>query len=282
MQMQIKPERTDFERWISCVPHDGDLIFLSDKTSTVLPTCRSRILARDQVKAMGTSMWTLNFRSWYGYALNRADHCIWFSKNELAELDESTRRELADEQIRLGVPSIADGRWITSEAWSRLSLDEKIDTMRLWAEQNEIEEYGSIDFDELPVEVKAELVRIDCDRLLNRFASISGPNCFATVAAALATVDRDVVRNCWMHWPEFEQHLRQHGLEPISSLVPQVGDVLVIESSGNPIHAGYFLGTGLYFEKPGQDFYEPYRVEMFHDWQKSWPETTLSVWRKKL
>lgn len=37
---------------------------------------------------------------------------------------------------------------------------------------------------------------------------------------------------------------------------------------------------GLYFEKPGQDFYEPYRIEYFKRWQIEWPNTRLKIYRK--
>jgi len=57
-------------------------------------------------------------------------------------------------------------------------------------------------------------------------------------------------------------------------------DVLVFMRGSKAMHVAFFLGENLYFEKPGQDFYEPYRIERFDRWKLEWPKTTLSIWRR--
>lgn len=279
--MKIKATQAEFEKWIACVPHDGDLIFLSKEKAYLLKNESFKFLTQEQVKQQGISIWSLNYRSWYGYALNRADYCIWLTKGILEGLNERVRNQLTEEQALLNVPTLINEVWITSSAWTQLSKEEKIYTMQLWATQNEIQEYDSIDFKDLPEIAQSELLRIGYDKILNRFANFSGPNCFAASAGALVKKNWQIIIEQWMHWPVLEQHLHEQGFEKSSITSPQAGDVLIFSRNEIPIHSGYYLGGGFYFEKPGQDFYEPYRVEAFRDWQSSWPESTLSVWRKK-
>ncbi len=203
--MQIKPKLANFENWIACVPDDADLIFLSTEKFDLLMDYPFKALTRDQVMAQGQLIWTLNFRSWYGYALNYADHCVCLPKGAIESFGQKLRTELADEQRKLKVPTLIENRWITSYAWSHLSNAEKINTLQLWFVQNEVQIHQSFDLPDLPEDVKTELTRIDCDQLLNRFSNFSGPNCFAATAGALAK-DKDICSQ-WMHWPEFEKHL---------------------------------------------------------------------------
>ncbi len=168
------------------------------------------------------------------------------------------------------------GRWITSWVWSRLSEQEKIDVLQRWFIQNEVSIYNSVEFLRLPIGVRSELSRIGYDKLLNRFQNVSGPNCFAAVAGALENSDDF---NNWTHWPELEKCLRSKDFKVVSG-DPKTRDVLIFEKNEVPVHAAYYLGSGLYFEKPGQDFYEPYRVEKLDEWSAAWPGSKLTVWRR--
>jgi hypothetical protein len=129
--------------------------------------------------------------------------------------------------------------------------------------------------------VQGVLQRSGFKKLLNRYALTSGPNCLAC-AAAMATGGKYAleIANQWMHGPPFLSHLKTIGLKKTSNTNPRVGDVLVFSRSTEIVHAGYYLGEGIYFEKPGQDFYEPYRIEKFNSWKRHWPDSTLSIWHR--
>ncbi len=275
--MKIQPTRDDFKKWIAVVPTTHDLVFLSKPTADPIANSSCEVLTREQVKSQGLEIWTLNLRSWYGYALNSAAYCASFSTGAIERLDHALKKEIFEEQIRFNIPTIHDGQWITSQIWSNLPEEEKINVLQRWFIQNEILIYDSIEFLNLPIAVQSELERIGYGRLLNQFPSISGPNCFAAVAGALE-VGRDVFMQ-WMHWPELEQHPRSHGFETVVG-DPKTKDVLIFEKDQTPIHAAYYLGSGLYFEKPGQDFYEPYRVAKLDEWLTAWPDSKLTLWRK--
>lgn len=275
--MKIKPVSDNYRQWIACVPEDGDLIFLSKKKFDLFANQPFKILTREQVKNQGLSIWTLNLRSWYGYALNSAEHCVSLPKGAIESFDENLKSELFDEQHQFNLSTILEGRWITSCVWSRFSEDEKISVLQSWFIKNEVSVYESIEFSELPIDARSELSRIGYDRLINRFQNISGPNCFAAVAGALEG-NADISGE-WMHWPELERRLHSKSFQPVQG-DPRIGDVLIFEKNETPIHAGYCLGKKLYFEKPGQDFYEPYRIAKLDEWSAAWPDSQLHMWRK--
>lgn len=276
--MRIKPSHADFEKWIDCVPLDGDLIFLSEANSHLLADQPFERFTRHQSLTKGKLIWTLNARSWYGYTLSQADYCVWLPKGAVESFDQNLRSRLEEEQRNLKVPTVIKKRWITSWQWGQISREEKIQTLQLWFIQNEVDIYESLDFSDLSEAIRLKLVRAGFDKLLNRYASFSGPNCFATAAAGI-TGNKEIF-NQWMHWPELESILNLNNFGVIASDGPLAGDILVFNRNETPIHAAYCLGEDSYFEKPGQDFYEPYRIAILKDWKTAWPNSKLRIYRK--
>lgn len=279
--MKLKANRNEFEKWISCVPQDGDLIFLKIMDHSILKNHSFEILSKEQIRTTHLNIWSLNNRSWYGYALSNSDYCLWLPSGELEGLSLSIKNFLMNEQIQIKVPTIIQNRWITSFIWNQMSLDEKIQIFDLWAIHNEIPEYDSVNINDLPTGPKYELERVTYNNILNQYSSFSGPNCFSTTASAIVNKNNVTIRHQWMHWPKLENYLIENDFIIINSLLPKVGDVLIFSRDNNPIHSSFYLGDGFYFEKTGQDFYEPYRIALFENWQKEWPETKLILWRRK-
>lgn len=275
--MQIKPSQIDFENWIAIVPTDEDLVFLTREKIDLFRNLPFEPLTREQVKSQGLKVWTLNKRSWYGYALDSADYCVVLPKGAIESFDKDLKNELADEQRKLYVPTVTQERWMTTHVWSQLDRSEKINTLQAWLVKNEVRTYDSIELQNLPHDAGSELSRIRYDGLLNGFSAFSGPNCFAAVAGAIENNKNTYLQ--WLHWPELERLLLFRGFG-ITQDDPKTGDVLIFHKDETQIHASYFLGNGLYFEKPGQDFYEPYRIANFTSWQASWPEAKISICRK--
>jgi hypothetical protein len=57
--------------------------------------------------------------------------------------------------------------------------------------------------------------------------------------------------------------------------------VLLFVGDDEVVHGAYYLGDGLCFEKSGQDFYEPYRIQKIHRLSAEWPNADLKIWRQK-
>lgn len=276
--MKVQPTREDLANWSRCVP-DGDLLFFGERAKKLSDRLPYPSVPRAQTKKIGIDgPWTLNARSWYGYALNQADHSVWIPAGMVEQLPESLMHELRAEQIRLNVPTVFDDRWLTARAWSEISAEGRMEVMLDWMIRNEVHTYESFAFEDLAEEAKTHLVNTGLRDKLNAFATSSGPNCFAAAAACVHEDKRKAL--CWMHYPEFEQTAVGLGFKAPVNARPEATDILTFTRRGEPVHAAFYLGHGIYFEKAGQDFYEPYRLERFEAWPVSWPDCELQVWRR--
>lgn len=293
--IDLLPRSSDFYGWQRNIYDDGDLLFVTKKGLNALKPLKAVTFNSKEVRSQGHSIWSLNRRSWYGYALHRADYCAWVPPGIVESLSNSTQHALAEEQIHLGVPtlfqtslvpkglqkkliSVNDHSWLTSGCWNELSARERNAALRAWFVQNEIQIQSTHSFQKLPISVRNHLKKIECHLLLNTFADSSGPNCFAAVAGAISDAFECKIYKQWLHWPTFERFLKEHRFVLRRNTEPQTGDVLLFFEGRKAIHAAYYLGYGFYFEKSGQDFYEPYRVVDFCRWDVEWPRTKLQIW----
>lgn len=292
--MKVIPKQSDFSKWARLVPLDGDLVFLNGHDRELFSKIPVPMLT--EVEARNQGLWTLSARSWYGYSLNKATHCAWLPKGMIECLEPKIQKVLADTQIQIGVPTLISSKilpkkiskkflkigrhcWITSYIWSYLSKADQTTLMQAWFIQNEIHIYSSLSLSELSPTARSWLRSIGFEKLLNRYVGISGPNCLAAVAGAAASTMHQEVSRQWLHSEPFENYLQARSYKKVTDL-PQAGDLLVFRKKDQITHASFYLGDGLYFEKSGQDFYEPYRIERLTNWQKEWPGAELAIFRK--
>jgi len=292
--IKIKPQKKDFAAWTECVSEDCDLLFIAEKDLGLLPK-GVKALPAGKAKKNG-KLWTLNNRSWYGYSINRRSHCASIKAGFLEKLPVIELAALGKMQIEAKVPSlirssllptriakaaplVGGHAWITAGVWRRLKKAEKIATMKAWFAQNELIHQPSIPIAKLPASVRTLIQKNKLDKILHSFRSTSGGNCFAT-AAAFATGNHKLLDQ-WMLWTPLKKHLSKSGYRMISFRErPKAEDILIFQTKGNPVHAAIYLGEGVWFEKPGQDFYEPYRLVELRKWKKEWPGAKLTVFRK--
>ncbi len=296
--MKIRADEKDYRRWLACVPRDSDLVFLNGRAKEIsLPV---PLLTVDEVKGRNFELWSLNNRSWYGYALNRAAYCASMPKGAIEALDEKTLKHLATMQIQMDVrtvlptaklsksvrskvPSFSSHGWVTSHAWSLMSESERLECFGVWYSHSDIRYYETVEFDDLASPAQNELKRTGFVGRLNRFASTSGANCFATAAACISkrtgAAQVAPVADEWLHFSALERHLASAGYGAVKARMPVARDVLVFSQKGKATHAAYVLTPDLYFEKPGQDFYEPYRIAKFANASREWPKSTVTVYR---
>ncbi|WP_157684720.1 hypothetical protein [Bdellovibrio bacteriovorus] len=296
--MKIHASKSDLKKWIKCVPTEGDLFFFDDACLKKIKKNSVTILSPAKAKDPAMQIWDLNSRSWYGYSLNNSKACAWMPPGMMATLEKSLLNEIIKCQIRMGVPSFIKttllpksvqkllpqfGKysWANAEDWAKLSTPQKATVLHGWFVQNEIVSYKSYNFRSLPIEAKNEIRRLNIKHLLNSFESSSGPNCMGLVAGAISSKeDRVSLIKTWLHEKPFLNTLRQEKFSPIKDLHPQARDVLVFKAQNKVVHAAYCIDAEFYIEKPGQDFYEPYRISKFKKWNTEWPETTLTIWRR--
>jgi hypothetical protein len=292
--MTIIPKELDLIRWTRSVPTDGDLLFFDAASRKIdLPV---PVITPDEVRSRAVELWNLNDRSWYGYAISDSDFCAWFPRGLLEKQDEGLRSKLEKIQIRMGVPTIIKRRllsaslrrhfpasslncWMTSQTWRSLDKKEKVDGLRAWFLQNEIAQYESVRIADLSSSAAATLRKIKMRSLANGFSHSSGPNCFAAVAGCIADTDNLEIAKQWLHWPALERWLKTLQYKMVRNGQPTGGDALIFVRNGIPVHGAYALDEELYFEKPGQDFYEPYRIASFKSWKTEWPKSKLIIYR---
>jgi hypothetical protein len=171
--------------------------------------------------------------------------------------------------------------WLTAGAWNGLSINERIHALKGWCAQSGVSafKFTSLPMSRLPREIRVELKRLKYSELLNTYASVSGPNCFAAAAGAVA--QQKALSQLWLHWKPLAAFLQRHGYERTKHKQPQPTDVLVFSNTKEVRHASYYLGAGLFFEKPSQDFYSPYRIAYFRDWKRENRGQTLTIWRRE-
>lgn len=295
--MKIVPSQTELKKWSLTFPKRGDLVFLDSESKKRLSSFPFPILTVDEVRDQNIELWTLNDRSWYGYSLNKADYCTWLPAGALEKSEGSIQQILAKVQIKLGVPTLLKSNlltsqlnskllvcgkhyWLSSAAWKKLSSLEKIEVIRAWFKQNEIFTYKSVSYKELPQTSSKEIRKLGLKQVLNHYPSQSGPNCLAATAGAISSNFKKDIANQWMIVEPFLRYLKEKGFSETKVSQPLLGDVLLFYRKKQLVHSAYCIGDGFYFEKPGQDFYEPYRIEFFNNWKKEWPQCRLSIWRR--
>jgi hypothetical protein len=296
--MQIRPRKFDYDRWQKTFDASGDLLFSDKDTLDLLKSTGAMTLTKNEVKAQAGKVWSLNHRSWYRYALENSDFCAWVPPKTIEKLPAKLLKKIASEQIRIGVPTLLQKEflsievgskllevenrfWLTSAGWQGLSKAERGKVTRAWFAQAKIDIRSSAKLDDLTALAKQSLDKTQCSLLLNIFSDSSGPNCFALVAEAISPNKTPRLHRLWLHWPSIARFLKEMGFCPVESNAPEAEDVLVYIRNGEPIHGAYYLGDGIYFEKAGQDFYEPYRVERLSNCREEWPSCQMQIWRKE-
>jgi hypothetical protein len=296
--MKIRPIAKDFAAWAAQVPVDGDLLFFAKRDLALAKSLCLPLLRPEAVH--NSRIWSLAHRSWYGYALSRCEVLVWLPRARLEKLAPEALARIAKAQKQLGVPTLIAKSllpatyskkllsldpthlWVSAQAWKFLTKAERLRVMRAWFVQNEIQISEGPSLSQLPKAARAEMKRIGHVKNLNRFVKKSGPNCLATAISALShRSSRKKMKNfakLWMGREEFWKQVKKFGYVASEKTRADAGDLMVISKDGLVVHAAYCLGQGHFFEKPGQDFYEPYRILKSPDWNREWPKCRHEIW----
>ena len=265
--MKIRPSAQNFSQWLHCVPAHGDLLFLDDLADQWdLPV---PVLTVREVNDRAAELWSLNMRSWYRYSLSRVQFVAWLPVGTFERLSRKTRVRVLKKHRQLGLKSM------TSQSWTTLSREEKLRYLQKWYRT-----FGDGKYEKFPVKKISQpawktLREIGLAKLVASFPNHSGPNCFALV---LACVSQDAsLADQWLHWPSLERFLTQNSYR-CTAATPSAGDVLVFFQKEAVVHAAFAISPDYYFEKPGQDFYEPYRVVRWKDRLLDWPKTQVRIY----
>lgn len=174
------------------------------------------------------------------------------------ELKESTIKANEDEVIV-----------VVASLWRELSFEVKEHLMKKYAQLWD-EWMGEEMPEELPVVMK---------KYANNFPGEGGSNCLS--ATLFAVSRQEWMIHEWVHPQTFTEMLRRtHQLVETQELV--AGDVVVwVTEEGQVQHASYHIGNGLFFNKNGQTFFNPWKIIGFSELQTEWERHSLNVYRRK-
>jgi hypothetical protein len=284
--MILLPQKKEFKKWFDIVPVGGDIVFFKTKAEAEpFKEIGVPLYSKDEAVEQGPDLFELNVRSWYGYSLSNSAFCAKLPQGHIEALDKNLYKKLLAAQVKIKVPTILKSdrgnkiTWVTSHSWAQSDSDEKHSRMECYYLQHpRVEKYKTVPFSELPAGSKKVLRELNLKHLVNTFTHRSGPNCFAAVAHAVSS-SKSAVSDVWLHWPPLSRFLTQEQYKQVNA-TPEAGDVLIFAQRDQPVHGCIYLGHGLVFEKPGQDFYEPYVISKLKKSQKDWSNSALQVWRR--
>ena len=277
---KISPDLEILRAWSSLPPLRGDLVFCASAgTERELVALGFPVFSPEELRVQALDLWSLNYRSWYTYALKRARSCAFLAAGELDELPTKLRANLLKEQVKVGSGAVLGGRWMSAAHWAGLSDSERVEHLRKWHRRNDAAGgYPVYRPAVLSAEARASLENSGLFYLLNRYAPRSGPNCFAA-ALEWASGGRRGWQQLWLHPEPFLRGLQAEGFKTTRGLA-RAGDVLVVRKQRKPVHAAVLVDSEWIFEKPGQDFYEPYRLLPRKDFARDWPGARVEAYRR--
>lgn len=112
--------------------------------------------------------------------------------------------------------------------------------------------------------------------LANRYSAMHGSNCLSAVLFAIS--GQAWIAGEWVHPQTFQRTLHQYGYAPCAKEADS-GDVVIWSNAEGIVqHASYCLGKGLFFNKNGQTFFNPWKVIDQHGLYSEWKPYSRTVY----
>lgn len=278
MKISIPPQQLAV--WIQTFVPELDLFFLEDSDLAIYKTDLAAVLVVPREEFMAHPLYRrLELANSYQYwnIAEQLSHVIvaqpeWIERMPpekksrlLKSQAESGRGLLFPAALLPGVPADsiveldgADVVVLQSSYWQRLALPVKERFLAAYAL-----EWDTADCHPFPKSAPLHL-----QGFANRYSAAHGSNCLSATLFAIS--GQAWIAHEWVHPETFLQGLRQYGYKPYEKEAEN-GDVVIwANAEGTVQHASYCLGDGLYFNKNGQTFFNPWkvidRVELDREW----------------
>jgi hypothetical protein len=113
------------------------------------------------------------------------------------------------------------------------------------------------------------------------FSDKSGPNCFATVLAALLDIDvAKHISSLWLQSETFLREIKKRGYQKshfrVTEHLPE-SSILIWHNNTHVQHTCLYLGDGLVFNKDAQSWFAPRQILRLENVLKTWSEDKLDV-----
>ncbi|WEG14397.1 hypothetical protein PU629_08585 [Pullulanibacillus sp. KACC 23026] len=294
MVIQIIPTPEQIEEWIKAYVPEKEIFFLKEED---LPLFEEElrdvlVIPRDEFfshKSYQTIQLINSYEFWQ--LSQEAAFAVIAPPSWVMDLKAAKRKELLALQVELNrglmlpqslfltedlipeafkVSSNGEAFVILQKAlWDELPVSEKESLLIKWANEWETAESEPIP-DFAPEHIK---------KFAASYPSFGGSNCLSTTLFAFTGAEWLIDE--WVHPETFKHSLKRSNLVRVEG-EPSKGDVVTwVNEAGVIQHASYCLGNGLFFNKNGQTFFNPYKILKWEDLKEHWRAYQSHLYRVK-
>lgn len=270
MKLTIAPTEQQLSTWMETFVPGLDLFFIEENELALYKSELTAVLVVPIKEFMAHGEYKrLQFANSYLYwnIASGVSHVIVATPDWIERLDPAKKQRLLERQVRLDrglvfplemLPDApaehtveVDGlsfAVVQHAMWQRLSTGAKERLLKeyllLW---DRPESFA------LPEDAPRHL-----EAFANRYSSSHGGNCLS--ATLFTASGQDWIAGEWVHPETFWNSLQRLGFVQ-SNKAPDRGDIAVwCNKKGVVQHASFCLGAGLYFNKNGQTFFNPWKI----------------------
>lgn len=287
MKLTIEPTRQQVATWIETFMPDHDLFFLEEKElaffdielADVLVVPIKEFMAHAEYKRLQLANSYL-----YWNIAARFSHVLVAQPDWIERLAPQKKQRIFEQQAASGrglvfplemLPEVpadytveVDGSahaFVQHAVWQRFSMEVKERFLKEYALLWDRPECYA-----LPDNAPAHL-----EPFANRYSDRHGSNCLS--ATLFAATGHAWIAGEWVHPETFGNSLRRMGFVP-SSKAADSGDIVVWSNRKGVVqHATFGLGNGLFFNKNGQTFFNPWKVIDWQELDAVWAHLDKSV-----
>lgn len=292
--MKIKPNNIQIENWINNYVPDKDMFFLTEEGLNKMKKYLEKVLVIPRSEFFNHASYTQIqlVNSYIYWMISKEVAYIVVANGEwVEELPKSVQKELFFHQKKHGKGLILPSSFIPkleaipdafivqdspdnfiilrSKMWNRLSYDIKVTIIK-----NVAQSWEDWDCESIPANTPEHI-----KKYANTFSVIAGANCLA--ATLFAITGSEWLVNEWVHPDTFEIGLKNAGYLKVDGDDIQSEDVVIWENAEGVVqHAAYHLGKNLYFNKSGQNVFNPWKIVKDSRLKDEWKDYSIVVYRK--
>lgn len=305
---QVEPSKEQVDYWIENIVPEKDLFFIDEDNLTTFKGYLNEVLvipraeffnhsSYNQIQFVNSHMfWTLS---------NRIDYIIIAKASWISELPFHMRKFLLEIQLEMATGlTIPASLFETTDSipveyiLSRNSNINEYFHEKLFACEEKFIVVRSDMWKKLPRTIKVNVIKAVAKKIygspstnipektpthlkeyVNKYSTVSGSNCLASTLFAIT--GEAWFLDEWVHPETFLMGLINNDYSLVDDDDIIAGDVVAWVNSNKIVqHASYHIENGIYFNKSGQTFFEPWTIMTFEQINQTWGDYEINVYRK--
>lgn len=290
--MKITPTKDIIEAWIEQYVPNKDLFFISQEPSALSIDLKDVLVIPKQEFSDHTVYKQLHYLNSYElWKIKNVLYVLVAEKHWIEKLSKDEKQLLLNEQVKcqrglvfpltlmehiedIPLDYVVEGHLVIQRAmweqWDQRCKEQFLITIvNDWWEEGECEQ--------LPPFAEDFLVPF-----ANKFCTIQGANCLASVLYAISHGTQEWFIYEWVHQNTFLQKLQQYHYIEIQDGHLQPKDIVVWKDTNGVIqHAAYHIADNYFFNKHGQTIFNPWKILLKDHLYKEWEPLTPVIYRVK-